>query len=94
LKPDESLADSPACPALRKRNLPLLEEGLQMLSKAMWLHPTEEGSDQVTASIFYYQRAEIECGDPAARKADEKNGAYWNHLAAKISNKKRDAAKQ
>jgi hypothetical protein len=94
LKPDQSLADDPACPALRKRNLPLLEEGLQMLSKAMWLRPTDEGGDQVTASIFYSQRAEIECGDPAARKADEKNAAYWADLAAKISAKKRDAAKQ
>ncbi len=49
LNPDQSLADSPACPALRKRNLPLLEEGLDMLSKAMWLRIDEYGGDQVTA---------------------------------------------
>jgi hypothetical protein len=73
LKPDESLASDPACPALRKRNLPLVKEGLEMLSKAMWLHTDEYGGDQVEASVLYLQRAEIECGDPAARKADEKN---------------------
>jgi tetratricopeptide (TPR) repeat protein len=94
LKPDESLADSPACPALRKRNLPLVEDGLQMLSKAMWMHTDEYGGDHVTASALYLQRAEIECNDPAARKEDEKNAAHWNGLAAKIANKQRDAAKQ
>jgi len=94
LKPDESLADTAACPALRKRNLPLVEEGLAMLSKAMWLHTSQEGGDQVTASVFFSERAEIECGDPAARKADLENALFWNALAAKIANKQRDAAKK
>jgi len=94
LKPDGSLADDPACPALRKRNLPLVEDGLQMLSKAMWLHTANDGGDQVTASVLYLQRAEIECGDPVAKKAAEKNAAEWNALAAKVANKQRDAAKQ
>lgn len=94
LRPDESLADTAACPALRKRNLPLLEDGLEMLSKAMWLRTAENGGDQVTASVFYYERAEIECGNPAARKIDMENARFWNDLAAKIANKQRDAAKQ
>ena len=94
VNPGESMSDSPACPALRKKNLPLVEDGLQMLSEAMWLHTAEGGGDQVAASALYLQRAEIECGDPAARKEDEKNAAYWNGLAAKIANKQRDAAKQ
>jgi tetratricopeptide (TPR) repeat protein len=94
VNPGESLADTPACPALRKKNLPLVEDGLQMLSKAMQLHTADEGGDQVTASVLYRMRAEIECGDPDARKADEKNAAYWNDLAVKIGNQQRDASKQ
>lgn len=94
LKPDQSLADTPACPALRKRNLPLLEDGLQMLSKAMWLHTDEYGGDYVEASVLYRLRAEIQCGDPSARKADEKNADEWIAMAAKIASKQRDAAKQ
>jgi tetratricopeptide (TPR) repeat protein len=94
LKVDESLASDPVCPALRKRNLPLMEDGLQMLSKAMWLHTSGDGGDQVTASVLYLQRAEIECGDPAAKKAAEKNAAEWNDMAAKATNKQREAAKQ
>ncbi|HET9366157.1 MAG TPA: hypothetical protein VFP71_14220 [Candidatus Angelobacter sp.] len=94
LKPDQSLADTPACPALRKRNLPLVEDGLQMLSKAMWLHTDGYGGDQVTASIFYRERTEIECGDPEARKADLENARFWNDLAAKIARKLKDASKQ
>ena len=89
LKADESLADTPACPVLRKRNLPLVSDGLEMLSKAMWLHTNEYGADQVTASVFYYERAEIQCGDPAARKADEKNAAEWTALAVKIGQKQK-----
>jgi hypothetical protein len=42
----------------------------------------------VNASVFYYQRAEIECGDPGARKADLENAAYWEDLAIKVGTKK------
>lgn len=94
VNPGESLADSPACPALRKKNLPLVEDGLEMLSKAMQLRPSAEGRDQVVASVLYHERAEIECGDPEARKADENNAAYWNDLAVKVATKQRDAAKR
>jgi hypothetical protein len=94
VNPGESLADTPACPALRNKNLPLVEDGLQMLSKAMQLRPSDQGEDQVAASVLYHQRAEIECGDPEARKADEKNAAYWNDLAAKVATKQRDAGKE
>jgi tetratricopeptide (TPR) repeat protein len=94
VNPGESLADTPACPALRKENLPLVEDGLQMLSKAMQLHTADEGGDQVTASVLYRMRAEIECGDLEARKADEKNAADWNDLAVKIGKQQRDAIKK
>ena len=94
VNPGESLADTPACPALRKKNLPLVEDGLQMLSKAVGLRPFDNGEDQVVASVLYHERAEIECGDPKARKADEKNAAYWNALAVKVATKQRDAAQQ
>ncbi len=94
VNPGESLADTPACPALRKKNLPLVEDGLQMLGKAMQLRTADEGGDQVAASVLYRERAEIECGDPEARKADEKNAAFWNDLAVKVAKKQRDAAKQ
>lgn len=93
VNPGESLADSPACPALRKKNLPLVEDGLKMLSKAMQLRPSDQGGDEVAASVLYHLRAEIECDDPEARKSDEKTAAYWNDLAAKVSMKQRDAAK-
>jgi len=94
MNPGESMADSPACPALRKKNLPLVEDGLQMLIKAMQLRSSDQGVDQVAASALYQERAEIECGDPEARKADEKNAAYWTDLAVKVATKQKDTAKE
>ncbi len=56
--------------------------------------PEGDGEDQVVASVLYTERAEIECGDPEARKADEKNARYWNDLAVKVATKQhRDASK-
>ena len=72
LKADESLASDPVCPALRKRNLPLAEDGLEMLSKANVVALLLPTAATRLMRLPYTRRAEIECGDPAAKNAAEK----------------------
>ena len=72
------------CPKLRAANLPLIEDGMQALNKAIELEP---GYDDAMAymNLLLRERAEIECNNKAARSRDEKQADQWvsNAMEAK-----------
>lgn len=82
-----------ACQKLQAANTDLVAEGLQYLMKAVELNPTYD--DAMTyLNLMYRQKANLECGDDAARKADLAQADDWNNKAMgarKINEKKKEA---
>jgi tetratricopeptide (TPR) repeat protein len=58
-----------ACQKLQAANTDLVNEGLQYLNKAVELNPTYDDAMQYL-QLTYRRKADLECGDEAARKAD------------------------
>jgi len=58
-----------ACQKLQAANTALVNEGIQYLNKAVELNPTYDDAMQYL-QLTYRRKADLECGDEAARKAD------------------------
>jgi tetratricopeptide (TPR) repeat protein len=58
-----------ACQKLQAANTDLVNEGLQYLNKAVELNPTYDDAMQYL-QLTYRRKADLECGDEPARKAD------------------------
>jgi len=56
-----------ACEKLKAANADLVNEGLQYLHKAVELNPTYDDAMQYL-QLTYRRKADLECGDEAARK--------------------------
>lgn len=87
---DDRLFMDGSCPQMRARNLPLVEDGLDMMGQAMKLRKDYDDA-MAYVNLLYRQRAEIECGDPAASKADEKKADDWSDLAMQARKRKVEA---
>ncbi len=76
-----------ACAALRAQNQQKVEQGIQRLQKALELQPAD-GDAMGYMNLLYRERAEYECDDPEARKADLKAADEWvdKAIAAKGAN--------
>lgn len=85
-----------ACQKLQAANTDLVAESLQYLTKAVELNPTYD--DAMTyLNLTYRQKANLECGDDAARKADLAQADDWNNKAMgarKINEKKKEEKTQ
>lgn len=83
----DPIKDKKACEALTEKNTPLIQEGLDALTKATQL---KENYDDAMAyiNLIYRRKADIECGDDAARKADLATADEWvqKALAARKEN--------
>ena len=76
LKPDEPLKDKKVCAALKEKNSPNIEEGIDNLKKA--LDKRQDYDDAMAyMNLMYRERADIQCDDPAARAADLKEADNW-----------------
>ena len=74
-----------ACVSLRSENQQKVEDGIQRMKKALELQP--DYSDAMGyMNLLYRERAEYECDDPEARKADLKSADEWTDKA--IASKK------
>ena len=85
-----------ACQKLVDQNTDLVAEGLQYLSKAVELNPTYDEA-MTYLNLTYRRKADMECGDDAARKADLAQADDWNNKAMgarKINEKKKEKATQ
>jgi len=65
-----------ACQKLQAANTDLVNEGLQYLNKAVELNPTYDDAMQYL-QLTYRRKADLECGDEAARKADMAQVDSW-----------------
>lgn len=91
LKPTEELKSAKACEALKSQNESTVENGLQMLDKAIKLRP-EYPDAMAYENLLYREKAHIDCNDPATRQADLKTADNW--VEKSISTRKELEAKQ
>jgi tetratricopeptide (TPR) repeat protein len=91
LKPDEPLKDKKVCAALKEKNSPNIEEGIDNLKKA--LDKRQDYDDAMAyMNLMYRERADVECDDPSARATDLKTADEW--VDRTLAVKKAKAEKQ
>jgi tetratricopeptide (TPR) repeat protein len=76
LKPEEALKDKKVCQALKEKNGPRVQEGMDALEKALQLRPDYDDA-MAYYNLLWREKADLECGDPAAREADLKKADEW-----------------
>jgi tetratricopeptide (TPR) repeat protein len=76
LKPTDELKDKKACDELKTANAEKVEDGIKNLQKALELRPDYDDA-MAYLNLLYRQRAEYECDNPDARKADLKTADDW-----------------
>jgi tetratricopeptide (TPR) repeat protein len=94
LKPDQPLdkaKDKTACSTLKDKNQPLVDEGIDMLQKSLDLRK-DYADAMAYLNLMYREKAEIDCGDPAARLADLSTADGWVEKA--MATNRANAAKQ
>lgn len=90
LNESEMISKPEACVALRAQNQQNVEDGIQRLQKALELQPDFDDA-MGYMNLLLRERAEYECDDPEARKADLKAADDWTDKA--IATKKTQAGK-
>lgn len=91
LKLDEPLKDKKVCQELKDANSSKVEEGIQMLNKALDLRKDYDDA-MAYMNLLYRERADIQCGDDEARKADLATADEW--VAKTMATKKAKLEKQ
>ncbi|HTM42767.1 MAG TPA: tetratricopeptide repeat protein, partial [Terriglobales bacterium] len=91
LKPTDELKSAKACQQLKQSNEDKVNEGLQLLEKAVKMRP-EYPDAMAYLNLLYREKAHIDCGDPEARQADLKTADGW--VDKSISTRKELEAKQ
>ncbi len=81
LKPDENLNpknkdQKKVCDELKVKNAPAIQEGIDSLNKAITLRPDYDDA-MAYLNLMYRERADLECDNPDARKADLKTADDW-----------------
>jgi tetratricopeptide (TPR) repeat protein len=93
LKSSATLIFDNACRAIRSKNMPLVEDGINMLTKAISLREDYDDA-MVYLNLLYRNRADLECGDAQARKADLRKADEWSNFAMDTRKKKAEDAKK
>lgn len=91
LKPTDSLNDKKVCAMIKEKNSGVVEDGIKMLDKALQLRPDYDDA-MAYMNLMYRERADYECDDPDARKADLKTADEW--VDKTMATKKAKAEKQ
>jgi len=89
IAPDQPIKDSKERQALAERNLPLIEEGMNSLNKAIELRPDYDDA-MAYLNLLYREKADLE-DSPDQREADLKTADSWMDKTLEI--KKQKAAK-
>lgn len=94
LKPEEPIKDAKAREALAERNTPLIDEGMDMLNKAMNLRPDYDDA-MAYVNLFYREKADL-VATPAEREEFLKTADEWiaKSLAIKKKRQAEEAAKE
>jgi tetratricopeptide (TPR) repeat protein len=96
MKPDENLNpknkdQKKVCDELKAKNMPLVNEGIDSLNKAIQLRPDYDDA-MAYLNLMYREKADVECDDLAARQEDLKTADHW--VDQTLSTKKAKAEKQ
>jgi tetratricopeptide (TPR) repeat protein len=81
LKPEEHLnpkdkEQMKACAALKAKNIPTIQEGLDSLNKAIELRPDYDDA-MAYMNLMYREKADVECDDLPGRAEDLKTADSW-----------------
>jgi tetratricopeptide (TPR) repeat protein len=77
LRPDDSLTkNKEACARLRAKNWTAIDDGIENLSKALQLRPDYDDA-MAYMNLMYRERADVQCDDPGAHRADLKTADNW-----------------
>jgi tetratricopeptide (TPR) repeat protein len=76
LTDSEMISDPAACVSLRTQSQHYVEDGIESLEKALQLQPDNDDA-MAYMNLLYRERAEYECDQPDARKADLKAADEW-----------------
>jgi tetratricopeptide (TPR) repeat protein len=93
LKPDEPLKDKKVCQEIKDKNTANIDEGMQNLDKALELRPDYDDA-MAYYNLLWREKADIECGDPAAREADLKKADEWVDKTLATKKQKLEKAQQ
>ena len=69
-----------ACAKIQQENTATVNEGLQYLQKAVEINPTYDDAMQYL-NLTYRRKADLDCPDDAARKADLAKADEWSNKA-------------
>jgi tetratricopeptide (TPR) repeat protein len=79
MKPEETFKGKDGlkvCEELKAKNSAKVDEGMQALEKALQLR-TDYDDAMAYYNLLYRERADLQCGDAAAREADLKKADEW-----------------
>ncbi len=93
LKPDEAIKDKKVCEALKTKNTPAVDNGMQMLQKAIDLRPDYDDA-MAYFNLMWREKADIECGDQQAREEDLKKADEWVKKTMAVKAEKAQKAAQ
>jgi tetratricopeptide (TPR) repeat protein len=79
------------CPKIQQENGALVEEGLKYLNMAVQNRPSYDDAMQYL-NLIYRRKADVDCGNEAARKADVDAALDWSHKA--MGTRKENEAKK
>jgi tetratricopeptide (TPR) repeat protein len=96
LKPEEHLNpknkdQKKVCDDLKQKNMPIIQEGIDNLKKAVELRPDYDDA-MAYMNLMYREKADIECDDLAVRAEDLKTADSW--LDKNLAVRKAKAEKQ
>ena len=96
LKPEEMLNaknkdQKKVCDDLKEKNTPLIQDGIDVLNKALALRPDYDDA-MAYMNLMFREKADTECDDPAGRAADLKTADEW--VDKTMATKKAKAEKQ
>jgi tetratricopeptide (TPR) repeat protein len=96
LKPDENLSakskdQKKVCEDLKIKNMPLIQEGIDSLNKAIALRADYDDA-MAYLNLMYREKADVECDDLATRQQDLKAADHW--VDQTLITKKAKAEKQ
>lgn len=80
------------CDDLRARNMPMVEEGIDSLNKAIRRRPDYDDA-MAYLNLMYREKADLECENPIARAKDLRTAEHWVDLALRAKEQKAEKSK-
>jgi tetratricopeptide (TPR) repeat protein len=76
LKPEQALINRPECWGVRVKNEDVVNDGIEVLTKAMTLRQNYDDA-MAYMNLMYRERADMQCGNKQAYDADTKTADKW-----------------